>query len=424
MRSRVERWLRGVAIAALLLAVWPAATLDRDDASLSAVGGSAELKRQFTEWTMSTRALRGHARFDSVPSGEVRDWLVALRRAGTDASWNAPDLAPIGVSLERVVDPVRRYRLWIAAPNGAAVVAGDSLGAFDSVVVRGAGAMLVTSELAGHGRARVGAATASAMARDSVVLRPVLLLGAAGWETKFLLAALEEHGWRTEARIVVSPKRVVLQGTGSIDTSRYSAVVISDSISAADATAVAAYVARGGGLVVTGNPVLPATLRALLPASPGALVPARPIAADSLRPRHTLALATLVRSVTGAVPLEGRDDRLAVVARRVGHGRVVQVGYVDTWRWRMGGGRDAERAHAEWWSQVIASVAYAPRLPVRAVESDPIPLASLVDQLGPQQAPGVTASRFSRAQLLALLFGIAVSALLMEITSRRLRGAP
>jgi hypothetical protein len=81
-----------------------------------------------------------------------------------------------------------------------------------------------------------------------------------------------------------------------------------------------------------------------------------------------------------AVVLESRDGVAMIAARRLDAGRVMQVGYDETWRWRMAGGDESTAAHREWWSRLVAAVAYAPLVPreSRPTTIDETPLASLV----------------------------------------------
>src|SRR5205814_8878706 len=85
------------------------------------------------------------------------------------------------------------------------------------------------------------------------------------------------------------------------------------------------------------------------------------------------------------IALDRRSGAVAVAARRVGAGRLLQVGYDDSWRWRMSGGPASEIAHRDWWSRVVAAVAYVPEvMPAAAnVSGAAAPLAHLIDRLGP-----------------------------------------
>ena len=117
---------------------------------------------------------------------------------------------------------------------------------------------------------------------------------------------------------------------------------------------------------------------------------------------------------------------MAVAAKRVGAGRALQFGYEDTWRWRMGGGEGAIRDHRLWWTRVVSSVAYAPRIPraMTATATDEAPMIGLFAAIG----PGTPASAMSnlsgkRSDLMAWLFVLLALGLIGEVASRRLRGS-
>jgi hypothetical protein len=93
----------------------------------------------------------------------------------------------------------------------------------------------------------------------------------------------------------------------------------------------------------------------------------------------------------------------------------------------MAGGDQSVRDHRQWWTDRVASVAYAPAIPrpiSQAAMTDEAPMAGLVATIGPRSV--VTASTaFGRAQSqrMSLLFALLALALFAEIASRRLRGA-
>src|SRR5262249_14992322 len=124
-----------------------------------------------------------------------------------------------------------------------------------------------------------------------------------------------------------------------------------------------------------------------------------------------------------AVPVERRNDQLAVAARRVGPGRVIQVGFDESWRWRIAGGAGSGMAHREWWSRVVSSVAYGAAHPAARPDGAPsAPVAHIFDRLGaPMSAERAAARKWSPDPrlLVALMFLL----LLVEWASRRLRGA-
>jgi len=115
-----------------------------------------------------------------------------------------------------------------------------------------------------------------------------------------------------------------------------------------------------------------------------------------------------------------------IAARRLDAGRVMQLGYDETWRWRMGGGDESAAAHRAWWSRLVAAVAYAPLVPrgSRLTSVDETPLASLVDAIGPSTPmEGRTSPHRDSTRLDWMLFILIAASLLTEWTSRRLRGA-
>jgi hypothetical protein len=127
---------------------------------------------------------------------------------------------------------------------------------------------------------------------------------------------------------------------------------------------------------------------------------------------------------TGSVLLEHRDRMVAVAARRIERGRAVTIGYLDTWRWRMGGGAAAVRAHRDWWADLVAGVAHSGRIerPAGGIP-DEAPLATLIARLGPASSAPSLPNRTPTVSH-QLLFAILMAVLLAEWASRRLRGMP
>jgi hypothetical protein len=121
-----------------------------------------------------------------------------------------------------------------------------------------------------------------------------------------------------------------------------------------------------------------------------------------------------------------RGARVVAAARREGGGRVMQVAYDETWRWRMQGGDAAMAAHRAWWSRMVASVAAAPA-PVAAPAfggasaNEGAPLAQLVDALGTASAAPVTNA--STGGVRGWLLVVILLLLLGEWGMRRTRGA-
>lgn len=422
IRRGMEWALRAALLIALVLSIREALTTMRELPSLGARGGDGSVRAALRDWSTVSSPREAHLQFDSTPSPTTRDWAAALPGAGTSLYWNST-LVPVGLSVEPIADPKGASRLSIASPTTRIALA-DSLGLMDSVSVRRVGASVGPLFVRGAIRASAGATRAIASRTDSLVVRPVLVLGRAGWEPKFVAAALEEYGWKVDARFAVSPGNDVVQGSPSIavDTSRYSAVIVTDTSASRYAAAIEQYVRKGGGLIVTGEGASIGSLQRLLPGVAGDALPAGELV--SLHPRIGLALRPIVRLNPDAVPLEMRGPRIATAARRVSNGRVLEIGYLDTWRWRMSGAGDPVEDHRAWWSSAVSSVAYAPRISVESANESEAPLAGLVAALGPPSTGDDRGSGEGKAKLVLALFIIAVSALVLETASRRLDGKP
>jgi len=424
-RARIvgEHVLRAVAIAVLAALLWravrPAATNGVDVARGDVTGALAR-------WTLSSPA-EMRVVFDATANPRTRDWLRALSRAGGTVRWSAS--RPFGaavVTAEPAAEPNGATRLRLASAAGEAVSIGDDAGTIDTLP-RGGAAELELATVAGPIRASGATFTATTDARDSLVLRPVLVLGAAGWESKFTIAALEERGWRVASRVRVAPNIEVKQGPiGGIDTARYSAVIMLDSTAASFGPEITRYARAGGGVILGANAARVGSVAGIAPGAVGKRIPGVAGAVTSASPRTGLGAFPVASLRADAVALESRDAIVMVAARRVEAGRVMQVGYDETWRWRMGGGDEAAAAHREWWSRLVAAVAYAPLVPRPSAAStvDEMPLASLVDALGPATPLDASlAPRRDASRITWILFAVVVASLLAEWTSRRLRGA-
>lgn len=400
-RGQIEGALRGVAaatLAAALIIAWLESRRGSDAA------GAA------------------HMRFDSAPSPSTRDSLAALARAARTVSWEGA-LAPLGVMVEPVREPGDRWR--ISALGSADLLVRDSLGPVDSLA---AGARVLSSE-ATRGPVRVidGNTEARALPADVAQLRRVLVLGRAGWETRFTITALEEAGWLVDANLDLGRNRAVRQGPSGAQLARHSVVIVFDSAQVRrEAAALVRFVRGGGGLILADEALraeVPA-LRALSGAPVAGLEAAETQSFEGHDPLHALPLVVLRPLRADAVLLEDREGTPSVVARRIGAGRLIQLGYRDTWRWRMEGeGRSVEQ-HRVWWSRLVglaADAEYVRRASEGAV-LDPAPLAALTHSLGApiaEAARGTTQSRSLPAWLAPLI----LITLLAEWASRRARGA-
>jgi hypothetical protein len=431
MRSRVERArvaaelvLRGVALAALAVLIWRAV---RPATGTHTAVATRDVGAALAAWT-STGPADAHVVFDAAPDPMTRDWMRALARAGTAMRWSTSRLlTPSAMVAEPAADPYGTTRVRVASHTGEPVALIDAAGMIDTLP-QGGNAEFELGVVAGDVRARGSTFVARTTTRDTVVLRAVLVLGAAGWEPKFTIAALEERGWRVAARLRVAPGVDVTQGAlASIDTAQYAAVVVLDSTAAPWAGAIARYARDGGGVVLAGGAARLPSLATVAPGGVGRRIAGVAGAIASATPRGGLGAFPVASPRADAVVLEARDGTPVVAARRVAAGRVVQVGYDETWRWRMGGGDEAVRAHREWWSRLVSSVAYAPLVPVSppmGAVVDPAPLAALYSALGAPSSLDVAPAQPRNAATVArILFLLVVGPLLLEWVSRRLRGA-
>ena len=416
--------LRGVALAALAALLWRAlrpAPATGTEVSRGSFGVALE------RWTRTATADM-HVVFDAAPDRTTRDWLRALRRSGGSVRWSSPrPISGAAVVAEPAPEPNGATRVRLAAATGDAVSIADAAGLIDTLP-RGGGTELELATVAGDVRASGATFAAATAARDSVVLRPILVLGPAGWESKFTMAALEERGWRVASRVRVAPKVEVTQGPlGGIDTSRYSAVIMLDTTAGFLGAEVTRYARSGGGVVLAGSAARIPGLAGIAPGTVGRRLAGVAGGVTSASPRTGLGGFPVGAPRSDAVALESRDSAVMVAARRVDAGRVIQSGYDETWRWRMAGGDEAAAAHREWWSRIVAAVAYAPLVP-RSVATngalDEAPLASLIEALGPATSYDPRLASHNDGGLITrALFALVVASLLVEWASRRLRGA-
>jgi hypothetical protein len=382
-----------------------------------------------------------HVRAEGGLEAGARDSLAALARSGARVTWSGA-VAALAVASEPVRDPSARTRIAVAGE--AAATLGDSLGALDSLAA--GGGALTTSGLAGPVRVLMVAGTeaggaAGRAARTAASTRPplgarvgrVLVLGRLGWETKFTIAALEEAGWLVDARLrLADTLRITQGGSAPLSLATHAAVIVLDTAVGAQAGAIARFVRSGGGLVLAGDAAGAPAFAALAPARAGATEEGERDAFDRDEPKHALPFRPLVSLRADAVPLERRDDAVAIAARRLAAGRVVQVGYDETWRWRMQAERDGPAAHRAFWNQLVATAAAA--VPSSTADTaragsapivrtfDEAPLAALVQRLGPAVADA-PATRPVPSSLPAWSGAVALLLLLAEWASRRARGA-
>jgi hypothetical protein len=418
----VERAMRVLVLLVLAFAAWMASRAPEE--ARPARTSSNGLVASLTQWTSSPPSA-AHAMLDTAPDRIHRAWLRALRRAGTAITWSGDSIPALAVEAAPVASPTGGWRLWIAAPRGARVAVADDIAPLDTVVATAGGAHVLAPVVAGALTAAVGRQRASAGLRDSLLARRLLVLGSASWEAKFVISALEEAGWGVDARLSVAPGVEVTQGFARVpDTARHAAVIVLSAPSSQASSAIARYVRGGGGVILSGAAASGA-LGEIAAGRVGSRTRPASVAFADNAPRQALGFLSIVPRAD-AIVLEERGGRVAAAVRRLDQGRVLQLGYDETWRWRLAGGAHAVEAHRSWWTTLVASVAYRAAVPVaRVVPDDDAPLARLIDAVGPpREAPSPRASASRWVPSPWLLFAIISALLVAELASRRLRGAP
>jgi hypothetical protein len=426
MPSRAERRrigeaaLRAALFAVLVIALWR--SLQRSDAlRISRATTASALTRDLGGIAASNAVVSVDLTTDAMPSRTERDALTALRRNGVAVRWNgAPP--PLALEATRAREPEARARLHVAGGGAQLITLVDSAGLLDSVRA-GAGATVDAVSIVGAVRAEQGKFVASASAPNQETRRAVLVLGRADWETKFVMQALTEAGWVVRARIPTAPDVDVRDDALlPLDTARYDVVVALDSSSADMVPAIARFVAQGGGLIAVGSALEVDQLGRLAPARAGERRAGRILLGDDSVTTHDLPLRPLSLARSDAITLQREQAGVTLAARRAGLGRVLAIGYDESWRWRMLGGSTGLAAHRQWWSSAAGSVAPDRESSTRAT-GDAAPLAALISALGPSSAAGTTSGQRSRDSMPIILLIVASACLLAEIASRRFRGA-
>jgi len=423
VRGGFEGVLRVVSIAILAWLLWKSLDRTRSDQVVSA--RSSNIAAALRDWSRAGIAPdRAAIRLDSAPGPMERDWMRAVGHSGTRVQWNG-NLPAIAIAAQPIASPRGGIRALAAAPNSNRVSIEDDLGLIEGANAHAGGASFDIPVASGNFVAAVGATKATADPVDSIRIGRVLVIGTAGWESKFVTAALEEEGWRVDADIRVAPSVAVTQGTlAPIDTSRYSAVIALDGAAALRASDISRYVSSGGGLILAGaagsleafSPLRAGTIGnvqtpSVLESEPGSLT------------RKSLSVVPIAVLKPDAVRLESAGGITTTAARRHNQGRVLQEGYLETWRWRMSGGDRSPSEHREWWTKAVASVAYAPVVRAGPVINDNAPVTRLVEALGPASQTTTSLTSNARSISLWLLASALGLFLLAEWLSRRLRGA-
>jgi hypothetical protein len=426
VRVRIEQVLRGIVIVVLAVMLWQSPH-ERADSGRGAVSAHGIGRATLSNWSSFPKApARIHVQLDSVPSKIERAWLGGLAGAGSRVTWIG-NLAPVMIDAQPVASPTGGTRILVAAPSGSSVVMSDEVGLIDTLQPRDAGASVTLNSVADRLTAGANGSVASTSTLDSVALHRILVIGEAGWESKFVVAALEEEGWKVDALIRVAPGVDVTQGSAAIDTSRYSAVVALDAGASPYAKRIVDFARSGGGVILGPGA---ASLDAMVPLRAGAVghsgSATRGVQAGEAITLETLPLAPITSLRSDATPFEQRGASVAIAAERVGAGRALQLGYEDTWRWRMTGGDETVRHHRLWWTRLVSSVAYVPRLArtTSTRSTDEAPMIGLVSAIGSvTQGDSKVGRSGNRSDPMAWLFVLLTLGLIGEIASRRLRGA-
>ena len=426
MRSRTDlrvasEWVARVTlIAVLAMALWRS-TRAAEDISIARSIKASALASALAPLAADAQVTAVDVDIDAMPSNAERDMLVALGRAEVVVRWHgAPPV--LAIEATRVREPDDRARILVFSGSTAPVALVDSAGVLDSIRA-GSGATIDAEAIVGAVRAEQGRFAARATPSPTAPRHAVLVLGRPDWESRFIIAALTESGWTVRASTPTAPGVVVRdEGILPIDTARYDAVVALDASAADLAPAIARFVSEGGGLVAEGSALSLNALRALVPAHAGERRPGRILLAEDTVTRRDLPLRPLSAIRSDAMTLERQVEGPSLVARRAGMGRVVAIGYDESWRWRMLGGASGLAAHRRWWSAAVGSVS-----PDRAgngvANGSAAPVATLVSALGRPSAPAIGGTRDSRNPLPLLLMVLVAAALLAETGSRRFRGA-
>ena len=308
--------------------------------------------------------------FSHGPSPIERDSLAAVAATGVTVRWRGA-VQPVAVELDG--DAIgTSVRAAVATTVGTQVTIGDALGPLDSATVAAGGATFRFDGV-GAGMAIRAAGEDLRLAPQRPTARSLAVFAPAGWESRFLLEAIEAAGGRVVARIRVGPRTFVTQGQPlPLDTATHGVAVVLGSLDPETAGQVRRFVRGGGGLVISPGG---SGLDDLVPGRFGRLF--RPPASLSLpAAREDLVTRPIGRVSVSATILETAGAGARTLVQRVGPGRVVQLADEDTWRLALAS--DAGRtAHERLWLTAIALA--SPRDVARPATGDnPAPRAALV----------------------------------------------
>ena len=427
--------LHTVALVCMVLALWRLLTPSAAPVVTAVVGVDGTLDAPLAS-LLRAPADSIDVTLQSVPTARDRAVLRVLRGSGRVVRLHADaPLVASAVSAEAEWRASGGTRVQLTGGDSLAATVSDGAGLLDSVQFDSAGVRRRTGPLEGSLvlRGRTTRAAVAPLAAAAPAVARVFVSGAATWESRFLIAALEESGWPVDAAVSLSPKVTVTQGVvRSPSRARHAIAIILPGASAAAIAALPGFVRSGGGVVIVGEAARTAGLGAVRAGTPGALLAGELGAEAGEEPRHGLDLVPVASLSAGSVALEWRDGRVAVAARRIGAGRVVQVGYDNSWLWRMGGNDDAPLAHRRGWNSLLSGLVplAQPVMPRRATPEtdtlDAAPVAALAREIGLPEVRVSRASVRGGSRIAALdlrwLMAIATLALVASWTLRRWRG--
>ncbi|MFL5578023.1 MAG: hypothetical protein ACJ79S_18875, partial [Gemmatimonadaceae bacterium] len=132
-RAWAERALRLLALALLSWLFWDALWGARGGArgGTEQAASAEELAPALERWTRAAQPA-AHVALSTAPERALRDWLVALRRAGTRVTWSDAGLPTLAVERYRSADPSPAEWALVAARTGDAVMLADDVGPLDS----------------------------------------------------------------------------------------------------------------------------------------------------------------------------------------------------------------------------------------------------------------------------------------------------
>lgn len=218
-----------------------------------------------------------------------------------------------------------------------------------------------------EGRTASTGAWVDTAAAPRVLVRP----GLPGWESRFVIRALEESGARVDARFDLGRGLAVGEGGDALTPQRLAAtdaVLVLDGapLSGAEAAALAEFAAGGGGVLLAGDRAGAGALgivragAAVVPTDAAALRWTAPAELATL-PADRIRLSALPFGAAGpATVLAASSAQGGVLALRpLGRGRAASLALTDSWRWRMEAGRVEE--HREFWRSLVDWLSSAPR---------------------------------------------------------------